>query len=56
MEPITKSERKRMRVECSMLYRNANQLRDFPDDASKQKARAVLMEAEQIRLMLEMTR
>lgn len=56
MDALTKSERKRMRAECSMLHRDANQLRDFPDDASKQKARAMLMEAEQIRLMLEMTR
>ena len=55
MEPLTKSERKRMRVECSMLYRDANQLQDMPDPASKLKARAMLLEAEQIRLMLEMT-
>lgn len=45
-----------MRVECSMLYRDANQMQDMPDTASKQKARAMLLEAEQIRVMLEMTR
>lgn len=56
METITKSDRKKMRIECSMLHRDANQLQDMPDPACKLKARAMLLEAEQIRLMLEMTR
>lgn len=53
---MSKSERKRMRVEASMLYRDANQLQDMPDDASKIKARAMFLEAEQIKLILRMAR
>ncbi len=53
---MDKSERKRMRVECSMLYRDANQLQDMLDDASKIKARAMFLEAEQIKLMLRMVK
>lgn len=56
MDTLTKSERKQMRAQCSMLHRDANQLQDMPDPACKVKARAMQMEAEQIRLMLEMTR
>lgn len=53
---MTREERKRMRVEISMFHRAANQLQDMPDPASKIKARALQLEAEQLRLMLEMTR
>lgn len=49
---LTKTERKILRAQCSMLHRDANQLQDMPDSASKQKARLMQMEAEQIRLML----
>ncbi len=56
MNIIDKSERKRMRVEASMLYRDANQFQDMPDDASKVKARKMFLEAEQIKLMLKMVR
>lgn len=53
---MNKSERKRLRVEASMLYRDANQLQDMPDDASKVKARQMFLEAEQIKSMLRMAR
>lgn len=53
---MDKSERKQLRVQASMLYRDANQLQDMPDDASKVKARAMFLEAEQIKLMLRMAR
>jgi hypothetical protein len=56
MDALTKSERKQMRAQCSMLHRDVNQLQDMPDPASKVKARQMQLEAEQIRLMLEMTR
>lgn len=56
MNIIDKSERKRMRVEASMLHRDANQLQDMPDTASKVKARQMFLEAEQIRLMLRTAR
>lgn len=51
---LTREERKILRVQCSMLHRDANQLQDMPDDLSKMKARQMQMEAEQIRLMLRM--
>ena len=41
-----REERQRLRVECSMLHRAANQLQDMPDDRSKLKARQYRMEAE----------
>jgi hypothetical protein len=50
---LTKEQRKTLRVQCSMLHRDANQLQDMPDTTSKQKARLMQMEAEQIRLMLK---
>lgn len=53
---LTREERKTLRVQCSMLHRDANQLQDMPDGTSKVKARAMQLEAEQIRLMLEMDR
>lgn len=56
MATLSKEERKTLRVQCSMLHRTANQLQDMPDPVSKLKARAAMLEAEQIRLMLEMTR
>ena len=53
---LTREEKKILRAQCSMLHRDANQLKDMPDDASKQKARLMFLEAEQIRLMLETDR
>lgn len=53
---MSKAERKQMRVAISMLHRQANQLQDMPSDAAKVKARAILLEAEQMRLILEMDR
>ena len=53
---LSRDERKILRVQCSMLHRDSNQLKDMPDDASKQKARLMFLEAEQIRLMLETDR
>ena len=49
---LTREEKKILRAQCSMLHRDSNQLKDMPDDASKQKARLMFLEAEQIRLML----
>ena len=45
---MDRSERKRMRVECSMLHRQANQLQDMPDPACKIKAREYQLEAEML--------
>jgi len=53
---ITREDRKILRAQCSMLHRDANQLQDMPDPASKVKARAMQLEAEQIRLMLRMAK
>jgi hypothetical protein len=53
---LSREERKILRVQCSMLHRDANQLQDMPDDHSKSKARAMFLEAEQIRLMLRMAK
>jgi hypothetical protein len=53
---LTREEKKVFRVQCSMLHRSANQLQDMPDDRSKSKARAMFLEAEQIRLMLRMAK
>ena len=49
---LTKEEKRILRVQCPMLHRDMNQLQDMPDEASKQKARLMFLEAEQIRLML----
>jgi hypothetical protein len=49
---LSKEERKILRAQCSMLHRDANQLQDMPDVASKQKARSMFLEAEQVRLIL----
>lgn len=53
---LTKEERKILRAQCSMLHRDANQLQDRADDHSKRLARNWQLEAEQIRLMLEIDR
>jgi hypothetical protein len=50
---LTREEKKILRAQCSMLHRDGNQLQDMPDTASKQKARAMFLEAEQIRLILK---
>lgn len=53
---LTKEERKIYRVQCSMLHRDGNQLIDSPDEQVKRKGYAMQLEAEQIRLMLEIDR
>ena len=49
---LTREERKILRAQCSILHRDANQLQDMPDTTSKQKARLMFLEAEQVRLIL----
>ena len=49
---LTREERKILRAQCSMLHRDMNQLQDMPNTASKQKARLMFLEAEQVRLIL----
>lgn len=56
MDKLTREERKTLRVQCSMLHRDANQLVDMPNEASRVKGLAMQLEAEQIRLMLEIDR
>jgi hypothetical protein len=52
MDALTKAERKVLRVQCSMLHRDANQLQDMPCEQAKLKARALQLEAEALRQML----
>ena len=56
MTQLTKEEKRILRVQCSMLHRDMNQLQDMPDGASKMKARQMFLEAEQIRLMLRLSK
>ena len=53
---LTKEERKILRAQCSMLHRDGNQLIDSPDPFVKRKGLAMQLEAEQVRLMLEIDR
>ena len=53
---LTKDERKILRVQCSMLHRDGNQLIDSSDANVKRKGLAMQLEAEQIRLILEIDR
>jgi hypothetical protein len=53
---LSRDERKILRVQCSMLHRDGNQLIDSPDAQVKRKGLAMQLEAEQIRLMLEIDR
>jgi hypothetical protein len=53
---LSRDERKILRVQCSMLHRDSNQLIDSPSADVKRKGLAMQLEAEQIRLMLEIDR